>query len=90
LKRVSKAWYRAMLVLAPETEAIKPSEMEEKNIDLGLRQLMEAWLDTDLLYSSTSETVEDYDEIFATRGFQKKVLREIAEVRQETLKNLEE
>ena len=90
LKRVSKAWMRAMMVLAPETEPIKPSELEEKNIDLGLRQLMEAWLDPDLLYSSTSETVEDYDEIFATRGFQKKVLREIAEVRQETLKNLEE
>ena len=81
---------KKLIYEAPETEVIKPSEMEEKNIDLGLRQLMEAWLDQDLLYSSTSETVEDYDEIFATRGFQKKVLREIAEVRSETLKNLEE
>jgi hypothetical protein len=34
--------------------------------------------------------VEDYDEIFATRGFQKKVLREIAEVKAETLANLNE
>ena len=90
LKRVSKAWYRAMMVLAPETEPIKLDTLEEKNIDLGLRQLMEAWLDPELLYSSTSETVEDYDEIFRTKGFQKKVLREIAEVREETLKNLEE
>ena len=88
LKRVSKAWHRAMMALAPETEPIKLDSVEEKNIDLGLRQLMEAWLDPELLYSSTSETVEDYDEIFATRGFQKKVLREIAEVRSETIKNL--
>ena len=79
-----------MMVLAPETEPIKLDTLEEKNIDLGLRQLMEAWLDPELLYSSTSETVEDYDEIFRTKGFQKKVLREIAEVREETLKNLEE
>ena len=79
-----------MMVLAPETEPIKLDTLEEKNIDLGRRQLMEAWLDPELLYSSTSETVEDYDEIFRTKGFQKKVLREIAEVREETLKNLEE
>ena len=90
LKTVSKDWMRALMLLAPETDPIKLSEVEERNIDLGLQQLMEAWLDPDLLYSSTSETVEDYDEIFATRGFQKKVLREIAEVRSETLKNLEE
>ena len=56
---------------------------------MGLRQLMEAWLDPELLYSSTSATVEDYDEIFATRGFQKKVLKEIADVRAETMANIE-
>lgn len=90
LKRVSKAWYRAMVALAPETEPIKLDPIEEKNIDMGLRQLMEAWMDPELLYSSTSETVEEYDEIFATHGFQKKVLREIAEVKAETLANLKE
>ena len=90
LKKVSKAWFRAMMALEPETEPIKLDSTEEKNIDMGLRQLMEAWMDPELLYSSTSETVQEYDDIFATKGFQKKVLREIAEVKAETLANLNE
>jgi hypothetical protein len=32
--------------------------------------------------------VEDYEEIFSTQGFKKKVLREIAEVKSETLAEL--
>jgi hypothetical protein len=50
---------------------------------------MEAWLDPELLYASASGAVDDYEEIFATKGFVKKVQREIADVRAETLKELE-
>jgi hypothetical protein len=84
MKAIAKEWYRAMMTLAPETEPVKPSELDEKNIDLGIRQLMEAWMDHDLLYRSTADTVADYDEVFSTKGHQKKVLREIADVREET------
>jgi len=84
MKAIAKEWYRAMMTLAPETEPIKPSELDEKNIDIGIRQLMEAWMDHDLLYRSTADTVADYDEVFSTKGHQKKALREIAEVREET------
>ena len=73
-------------VLAPETDPIKLSDVEERNIDLGLQQLMEAWLDPELLYSSASGAVDDFNEIFATKGFVKKVQREIAEVKAETLR----
>lgn len=38
----------------------------------------------DLLYRSSADTVAEYDEVFSTKGHQKKVLREIAEVREET------
>ena len=89
LKTISKDWMRALMLLAPETDPIKLSDVEERNIDLGLRQLMETWLDPELLYSSASGAVDDYEEIFATKGFHKKVQREIAEVRAETLKELE-
>jgi hypothetical protein len=89
LKTVSKDWMRALMLLAPETDPIKLSEVEERNIDLGLQQLMEAWLDPELLYSSASGAVDDFNEIFATKGFVKKVQREIAEVKAETLKELE-
>ena len=86
LKTISKDWMRAMMLLAPETDPIKLSEVEERNIDLGLQQLMEAWLDPELLYSSASGAVEDFNEIFASKGFVKKVQREIAEVKAETLR----
>jgi hypothetical protein len=89
LKTVSKDWMRAMMLLAPETDDYQLDSTEERNIDLGLQQLMEAWLDPELLYSSASGAVDDYEEIFATKGFVKKVQREIAEVRAETLKELE-
>lgn len=88
LRSVVKLWYDAMLYLAPEIEPIQLEPTEEKNIEVGLRQLMEAWLAPDLLYDSTSDTVEDFDDIFRTRGFQKKTLREIAEIRHQTKKNL--
>jgi hypothetical protein len=80
---------QALLLLAPETEPLKLNDVEEKNIDIGLQQLMEAWMEPELLYSSASGAVEDYEEIFATKGFKKKVLREIAEVKAETLAELE-
>ena len=89
LKPVSKDWMRALMMLAPETDPIKLSNVEERNIDLGLQQLMEAWLSPELLYSSASGAVDDYEEIFASKGFVKKVQREIAEVKAETLKELE-
>ena len=89
LRTVSKDWMRALMLLAPETDNYQLDSTEERNIDLGLQQLMEAWLDPELLYSSASGAVDDYEEIFATKGFVKKVQREIAEVRAETLKELE-
>ena len=89
LKTVSKDWMRALMLLAPETDNYQLDSTEERNIDLGLQQLMEAWLDPELLYSSASGAVDDYEEIFATNGFVKKVQREIAEVKAETLKELE-
>ena len=89
LRTVSKDWMRALMLLAPETDNYQLDSTEERNIDLGLQQLMEAWLDPELLYSSASGAVDDYEEIFATKGFVKKVQREIADVRAETLKELE-
>ena len=89
LRKVSKAWRRAMKLLVPETDTITLDAVEEKNIDYGLRQLMEAWMEPELLYSSTSQAVQDYEEIFATQGQKKKVLREIADVQSATEAELE-
>ena len=88
LKNVSERWRRALMLLAPDTEfELEPTE--KRNIEMGLTQLCEAWLDPTLLYNSTMESVEDYDEVFRTRGYQKKALRKIAEVRDETMEEIE-
>ena len=88
LKHVSEAWRKALMMLAPESQ-YELSSLERRNIELGLTQLCEAWLDPSLLYNSTMQSVEDYKEIFRTAGEHKKTLREIAEVRDETMEELE-
>lgn len=77
-----------MCALAPESINYKLDDVEERNIELGLLQLQEAWLDTNTLYDSVSDAVDDYDEVFRTKGEQKKALREIATVKSETEKEL--
>lgn len=88
LQRVSRAWRRALVLLEPGTDGIDLSESERRNIELGLEQLCEAWVQPSLLYDSTFENVGDYEEVFRTKGEQKKCLREIAEVREATEKEL--
>lgn len=88
LKPVEDRWRRALLLLAPDAD-FKLEPTEKRNIEMGLTQLCEAWLDPSLLYNSTMETVEDFDEVFATAGYQKKALREIAEVRNDKMTELE-
>lgn len=89
LARVAKLWREALIALCPGTDDIKPSETDERNIELGLEQLTEAWADPTVLYNSTMDTVAEYQEIFRTKGEMKKSLREIAEVRDETMRELE-
>lgn len=87
ISRVADAWRRAILMLAPDSEYPLES-LEKKNIEHGLTQLCDAWLSPDILYQSTMQSVEDYDEIFATHGYQKKAIGEIKKVQEATNKEL--
>lgn len=89
LRKVADEWRNAMMLLAPEIEPIQLDSVEERNIDLGIQQMMDAWMNPELLYSSTEDAVADYEEIFATKGFMKKALREIAEVKAKTIAELQ-
>lgn len=89
LQKVSKVWMKAMLVLSPDSSDYELEEVEKRNIEVGLEQLCEAWVQPSLLYSSTRDTVEEYDEVFATKGFQKKTIREIADIEADTMNELE-
>lgn len=87
LTRVLERWNDALKQLSPGSQ-YDLDELERRNIELGLTQLCDAWMEPDLLYRSTMQSVEDYDEVFASKGFQRKVLREIAEVEDATNEEL--
>ena len=88
LSRVEKAWSDAMEALLPEGKNHILSHTCQRNIQMGLDQLLEAWTDPEHLYGSVSDTVESYDDLFRTPGEVKKALREISEVREETEREL--
>lgn len=82
LKRVQDAWDRAVYIAEPGCNyTLHP--IESHNIDMGIDQLMEAWRSHDLIHESTKASVKDYEEIFATKGFQQKTIREINEIQQQ-------
>lgn len=84
LHKVAKAWMRALTATDPSTDGYKLDALEERNIEMGLEQLHDAWINTDTLYGSVMTATGEYDEIFRTRGEQKKALREIADIRSAT------
>lgn len=86
IERISAAWQRALVALAPETDTYSLDEAEERNVALGVEQLEELWTSVDLPFDATIKAVEDYsDEIFSTRGFAKKAVRELAEMRNDAV-----
>lgn len=76
LNRMMLAWGRCVKCMGPVT---KLDETESRNIDLTLEQLVDHWNDLSFFITSIQETVEEFPEIFRTRGEQKKYLRELSE-----------
>ena len=62
---------------------------ERRNIEHGLTHLCEAWLDPSLQWKSTLKSVEDYEEVFRTKGYQKKTIDEITSIKDKVMDNLE-
>ena len=88
LRRVREAWTKALRLT--EDIAYKLEDTENKNIEMGIMQLAETWVNPDYIYDSVSETLPEYEEIFRTKGEMKKALRNIEEVRAQTWENLEQ
>ena len=83
LAGINKTWMEAMKALAPDTDGYDLDDIEARNIEMGLQQLCENWVNTDLMFDSTMAAVEEFGEVFRTKGEQKKAMREIAEVKAE-------
>ena len=88
LQRICKTSMEALNALAPETDGYELDQTEHKNIEMGLKQLCESWIDTNTIFGCTLAAVEEYSEVFRTRGEQKKAIREIATVKNEADANL--
>lgn len=81
VKRVADKWDAALMMLEPLTDTYELEDIEQKNIQLGLDQLMEEWTSMATAVDALTETTEAYDDVFRTKGEQKKALRQIAEMR---------
>lgn len=53
----------------------------ERNIQIGIRQLAERWADEKMLYHAVNDATEDWQEVFRTPGEWKKALKSIHETR---------
>lgn len=82
LEKVSQRWQQALELMAPETKGYTLDTVEERNIALGVEQIMELWISPDLPFDSTIQAVDDFsDDIFASRDHAKKAMRELTELR---------
>lgn len=91
LAKVSQRWQQALSLMAPETTGYELDPTEERNIAMGVEQIMELWVSPDLPFDSTIQAVEDFQEdIFRTPGYAKKAMRELADMRNAAVRDLAE
>lgn len=81
LKKVRDVWYQALKLTIPQLIDKDFDPDNERNIQIGIRQLAERWADEKMLYHAINDATEDYQEVFRTEGEWKKALRIIHEAR---------
>lgn len=89
LKEIARVWGRALGDTEPATGGYELEHTEERNIEVGLEQLEEAWSNPTTLYKATIESVDDYAEIFASRMEAKVAKAEIDAAERKTREEME-
>lgn len=91
LARVSSYWRQALSLMAPEVSGYGLDTIEERNIELGVRQIMELWVSPELPFDSTIQAVEDFrEDFFRTPDHARKAIRDLAEMREAAIRDLRE
>ena len=80
LRKVKTKWYKAIQLTEPDTFSRDFSAADDKNIQLGIDQLLDAWTDAQTIFAAALEATRSSDEMFRTKGDMKAVLREIGEL----------
>ena len=57
-------------------------------LKMGLLQILDIWANPENFYDSTMEVIPAYDDIFRTKGEMKKALRNISEVREAVIEEM--
>ena len=82
ITNIEQRYDRALMMLEPFTETFDLTELEQKNIQNGLDQLQDAWTSADTLRNALSSTTAAFDEVFRTKGEQKKALKLFEAIRE--------
>jgi hypothetical protein len=80
LEKVEKCWYNALKALNAQSAEEGMTERERKDIGFGIEVLRDEWMDTQKHLRITGEAIDNYQEVFRTKGEVKKALREIADM----------
>lgn len=88
LHKIAVMWDNALSLIAPGIDDYDLDSTESRNIQFGLRQLQESWFDPDTIYGSVLSAVDEYEEVFRTKGERKKAARELSEIHQEVMEAL--
>ena len=83
LSRVIACWQTAMRQTDKGAFDYDMTDIERKNIQHAIDDLIDRWSDTQKHLRITNETMKDYDDIFRTKGELKKAQRELSELEQE-------
>jgi len=83
LYRVTACWQTALMMTDPKATQYPLDTLDERNIDLGIEQLQDAWVNTSEHLNATAKTMLNYEDVFRTKGEMKKAIREIEDLRDE-------
>ena len=82
LKDVSKLWEDAVCAASPRCFNVKLSDVDDKNIEQGLKQIMELWTEGRGIYDDMEKTVRDCGEdVLKSQGYVRKAIDEINKLR---------
>lgn len=73
MRVICELWMKAELAIEPSTD-YDLDGVELKNIQLGIMQLEEQWMNTQTLYGSAVDIFKEYDDVWRTPGEQKKAI----------------
>lgn len=89
LKEIARVWCRALEDTDPAADGYELEKLEERNIEVGIQQLEEAWSNPTTLYKATINSVDDYAEIFRTKMEAKIAKAEIDAAESKTREEME-